>query len=177
MDKTSDLPVQGATQIGIGTLDPVARQLIRAVMHMSHAEWHERSVAGCTNSEIRVLMCLRHQATPEAHDLTVSQISKQLRVTSPAITQLLKGLEGRGLVKRLNDATDKRTVPFRLTEPGIAVTNRAICTFTQSIHGLMAYLGAEESEHLAALLTKMFYYFSERSAIVNDSNWNGETES
>ena len=176
MDKTFDLPVHESARIGIETLDPVARQLMRAFMHMSHAEWHERSVAGCTNSEMRVLMCLRHQSTTEAHDLTVSQISKQLRVTSPAITQLLKGLEARGLVKRLSDVTDKRTVPFRLTESGIAVTNRAFCTFTQSIHGLMAYLGAEESEHLAELLTKMFYYFSERSAIANDTHRNGEIE-
>ena len=157
--------------------NPTERKLIRAFMQMNRAEWHQRIIGGCTSSEIRVLFCIRHRVNPEAHDMKVSQISKLLQVTSPAITQLLKGLEIKGLVERHSDAADKRTVHFRLTAQGDAVAMQAVCTFTESIHGLIAFLGEEQSEHLAELLTKMFYYFSERSTIVNDTHWNGESES
>lgn len=59
------------------------RQLLRAFMHMHRAEWHERTIAGCTPSEVRVLFCIRHGVNPEASDIKVSQISRLLHVTSP----------------------------------------------------------------------------------------------
>jgi len=194
------------------------RLLMRAFMHMSRVEWHDRIIAGCTASEIRVLVCIRHglnPATPHAndkmlralrstlaagesqtadqrsdalrdmfkdessqsHDMKVSQISRMLHVTSPAITQLLKGLEAKGLVERQSDAADKRMVNFRLTLQGDVVVSQAIWELLKSIRGLMDYLGEEQSAQLAALLTKSFSYFSERAALNHASQWNGESES
>ncbi|MBA3824090.1 MAG: MarR family transcriptional regulator [Ktedonobacterales bacterium] len=162
----------------LGTSAPTMteRQLLRAFMHMQRAEWHERTVAGCTPSEVRVLMCIRHSANPHISSINVSQISRQLHVTSPAITHFLKGLEARGLVERHADVSDKRAVNFRLTAQGDAVVHQAADIFMASIRGLIAFMGEEQSAHLAELLSKAFYYFSERAALATDTAWNGETE-
>jgi DNA-binding MarR family transcriptional regulator len=191
------------------------RMLLRAFMHMSRVEWHDRVIAGCTASEIRVLLCIRHGINPvsayghvlsalrdkirsgadtipkdriealramlnaddsAANKMKVSQISRMLGVTSPAITQIVKGLEAKGLVERQDDADDKRMVNFRLTLHGDVILSQAILEMLKSIRGLMDYLGEEESTHLAALLMKSFSYFSERAVLNAASQWNGESE-
>ena len=158
------------------TLATTERQLMRAFMHMHRAEWHERNIGGCTSSEVRVLMCIRHGSNAESPDIKVTQISKLLHVTSPAVTQLLKGLEAKGLVERHEDATDKRAVNFRLTTQGDVIVSAAIAMFLTSIRGLIDFLGEEQSAQLAELLTKTFYYFSERAALANDTPWNGDAD-
>ncbi len=166
MDQTIIPATQSATE----------RKLMLAFMQMHRAEWHQRTIAGCSPSEIRVLFCLRHAINPAGDNMKVSQISKRLRVTSPAITQMLKALEARGLVERQSDTDDKRMVNFRLTPQGQTVTLHAIGKISESMRGLMEFLGDEQSAQLAELLTKAFYYFSERAALENDARWNGDEE-
>jgi DNA-binding MarR family transcriptional regulator len=98
----------------------------------------------------------------------VSEISKQLGVTSPTITQLLKGLEAHGLIERHIDTIDRRAVGIKLTAKGVMVAQQASDAFFASIKGLVEYLGEEQSDQLAELLSKVFRYFSERDLTVTD---------
>jgi DNA-binding MarR family transcriptional regulator len=156
------------------TDNPTARKLLRAFMQFNRVEWHQRLIAGCTLSEIRVLFCLRRGATANAFDMKVSEISKSLHVTSPTITQIIKGLEAKGLVERASDPIDRRAVGVALTEKGDAVTQMAREAFLSRFEGLIEHLGEESSEQLAALLSEAFHYFSERAASENQSLWNGD---
>lgn len=125
---------------------------------------HQPIIAGCKPGEIRVLFCLRegiHSGLPE---MKVSEISKQLGVTSPTITQLLKGLEVDELIERKIDALDRRAVGIKLTAKGTMVAQQAADAFLASIKGLVEYLGEEQSDQFAELLFKVFRYFSEREA-------------
>src|SRR6266540_496892 len=117
--------------------NPTAQKLFRSLMQFSKAGWHQHSVAGCKPSEIRVLFCIKKGMKPDAHEMKVSEISKQLHVTSPTITQLLKGLEMNGLIERSIDPTDRRSVGIKLTEKGEMVTRKAGDAFASSLHGLM----------------------------------------
>ena len=85
-------------------------------------------------------------------------------MTSPTITQLLKGLEAHGLIERHIDAIDRRAVGIKLTAKGAMVAQQAADAFVASIKGLVEYLGEEQSDQLAELLSKVFRYFSEREA-------------
>ncbi len=153
------------------------QQLLHAFMqmHRAESEWHKRPLADCTPSELRVLFCIQRGHDTKATDIKVSQISRLLHVTSPAVTQLLKGLEARGLVERHPDATDKRTVNFRLTTRGEAAVQQTRCQFMASIRGLIEHLGEAQSAQLAALLTQTFAYFSERAALANEPYGNEDT--
>ena len=154
--------------------NPLAQKLLRAFMQFHKAEWHQRSIAGCKPSEIRVLFCIKKSVKPDTPEIKVSEISKLLQVTSPTITQLLKGLEAHGLIERHIDPADRRAVGITLTEKGEKVTQQAAEAFSASLHGLIEYLGEEQSNQLAELLTKVSRYYSEKAATDNYSYWNGD---
>jgi DNA-binding MarR family transcriptional regulator len=50
--------------------------------------------------------------------LTVGELAKAERVSSPMITKIAKGLEEEGLVTRTADATDKRVTQLAITRDG-----------------------------------------------------------
>jgi DNA-binding MarR family transcriptional regulator len=153
-----------------------AQKLFRAFMQFHKMGWHEGSIAGCKPSEIRVLFCIKKGVKLDAPDMKVSEISKQLHVTSPTITQLLKGLESNGLIERRIDPADRRAVGITLTEKGERVTQQAAEAFSASLNGLIEYLGEEESNQLAELLSGVFRYYNEKAASGNHSYWSGEEE-
>lgn len=109
-------------------------------------------------------------------EMKVSEISKQLHVTSPTITQLLNSLEANGLIERHSDVIDRRAVGITLTGKGEIVTQQAADAFLASLNGLVEYLGEEQSTQLAELLFKVFRYFNERGASLYHTQWNREEE-
>jgi DNA-binding MarR family transcriptional regulator len=156
--------------------NPTAQKLFRSFTQFSKAGWHQQSIAGCKPSEIRVLFCIKKGLKPDEHEMKVSEISKQLHVTSPTITQLLKGLEMNGLIERSIDLTDRRSVDIKLTEKGEIVTCKAADAFAISLNGLMEYLGEEQSDQLAELLFKVSRYYNEKAVSVNSSHWGGDED-
>lgn len=159
-------------------IDPVVQKLMKTFLQFNKAAWgqHQRAIAGCKPSEIRVLFCIKKGCRPETGEIKVSEISKMLLVTSPTVTQLLKGLEANGLIERHLDLHDRRSVGVRLTKQGEEVTRQAQGSLVASLQGLIAYLGEEESNQLVELLSKVFRYFSEQEANVRQSQWNGDEE-
>jgi len=157
-------------------LNPMVQKLMRSFMQFNKAAWHQRTVAGCKPSEIRVLFCVKRGIQPGASEIKVSEISKLLHVTSPTVTQLLKGLEANGLIERRIDPVDRRAVGVSLTDKGECVTCQAMNDLTRSLQGLIEHLGEEESNQLIESLSKVFRYFSEQDANVQQSHWNGDEE-
>ncbi|MDQ2901929.1 MAG: MarR family transcriptional regulator [Ktedonobacteraceae bacterium] len=145
-------------------IKPTTLRLMRALREFHKSGWQERSITGCKPSEIRVLFCVKHGMKPGASAMKVSEISKLLGVTSPTVTQLLKGLETNGFIERQLDPLDRRVVYIALSEKGETFTRQALEAFTSSVDGLVEYLGEEESKQLADLLAKAFRYFSEQEA-------------
>ncbi len=151
--------------------NPTEQRLMRAFMQFKRAAWHQRSIEGCTPSEIRVMFCIKRGAKPDAHEMKVSQISKHLHVTAPTITQLLKSLEAQELIERRVDPTDRRAVGIQLTQKGERVTRKAEEAFSTTFHGLIEYLGEEQSNQLADLLSQVSRYFDEKAAGAQSSSW------
>lgn len=137
---------------------PTMIKLMQAFREMHRFSWEDSSIEGCRPSEIRVLFCIRHGM------MKVSEISKMLHVTSPSVTQHLKGLEANGLIERKIDSIDRRVVGIKLTERGEEVVRTAWEGFIHSMKGLIAYMGEEECNQLAELLLKMFHYYDEQAA-------------
>ncbi|HEY0752457.1 MAG TPA: MarR family transcriptional regulator [Ktedonobacteraceae bacterium] len=161
-------------------ISPIVQKLMRAFMQFNKAVWHQHQhqhvVGGCKPSEIRVLFCVKRGMATEAGEMKVSSISKLLLVTSPSVTQLLKSLESNGLIERRIDPLDRRSVGVRLTKKGEDVTRQAQQALVTSLQGLIEYLGEEESEQLVESLSRVFSYFSEQEAHMQQHHWNGEAE-
>ncbi len=180
MDVFTDSHTHGSTDADTDTVATTAttitaQRLMRAFMQFGRAEWHQRSIMGYKPSEIRVLFCIKRGGKPGTGESTVSEISKLLHVTSPTVTQLIKGLEAEGLIERTTNLTDRRVVGIKLTEKGEEVTQRARKDFLESINGLIEYLGEEQSEQLAELLLKAFNYYKMQNAGMESTHWNGDS--
>ncbi len=156
--------------------NPTAQKLMRTFMQFGRAAWHQRSIAGCKPSEIKVLFCIKKSVKPGASEIKVSEISKLLQVTPPTVTQLLKGLEANGLIERHIDPRDRRAVGITLSEKGEMVTRQAADAFSASLDGLIEYLGEEQSNQLAELLSRVYHYYSMQAANENHTFWNGVEE-
>lgn len=158
------------------TASTTEQKLFRAMMRFHKLGWHQQSIAGCKPSEIRVLFCIRRGMQLHIPEIKVSEIGKQLQVTSPTITQLLKGLEANELIERHIDPIDRRAVGVTLTAKGEMVAQQAADAFSAAMRGLTDYLGEEQSNQLSDLLSKVLHYFDEREASTYHSRWNGDEE-
>ena len=154
--------------------DTTAEKLMRSFMQFHKVGWHEHSVAGCTPSEIKVLFCVAKGMKHNNAIITVSEISKILQVTSPTVTQILKKLETNGFVERHADDIDRRVVRITLTEKGLGVAQQARAEFRASLDELIGYLGEEQSNQLADLLSRVSQYYQEKIANEHYMDWNGE---
>nr|WP_237703295.1 winged helix DNA-binding protein [Paenibacillus larvae] len=151
-------------------------RLMQAFVQFNRASWHSHSVEGSKRSEMMLMFCLRRGVEPGSSGMMVSEISHILRVTSPTVTQLIKGLENKGLVERNMDKTDRRAVRVKLTEQGMEVTRKAREKFANNFKELVDYLGEEDSEQLAVLLNKVFNFFDEKNARRNSIQFRGDDE-
>jgi DNA-binding MarR family transcriptional regulator len=153
---------------------PTAQRLMQAFRRLRRADWRKRFVAGHVPSEMMVLICIRRELKHDSRGVMVSKISSMLNVTSPTVTQLIKGLEANGLVERSIDKEDRRVVRITLTDAGKKVTEQAFKEFSDSFNGLVEYLGEEQSKQLAYLLDQVFQYFDERKKRLEQSQSKGD---
>ncbi len=130
-------------------------------MQYKQLDWEKKSVDGYKPSEVRVLICIEHEALQVNSETKVSDISKILKVTPPSITQILNKLEREGLVERRMDTNDRRVVLVKLTKEGKNIARKGKNNFIKMFHELHDYLGDEDSQELARLLTRTFTFFSE----------------
>jgi DNA-binding MarR family transcriptional regulator len=98
----------------IGILTPVWR--LAAIL----TEHRTRVLAshGLEQSHLDVLATLRLSGAP--YRLTAGELSRRCRVTPGATTQRVQAMEGLGLVERVREEPDRRTVHVQLTARGSA---------------------------------------------------------
>src|SRR3954470_13028770 len=140
-----------------------AQRLLGAFMQLRRFDWrqHQAPVSGLSRTELVTLLCIRQEVPPGGAGLRVSEISNMLRVTAPTATQQINDLETRGYVEKHVDPTDRRAVRILLTDIGIDELKKAHERILATFEGLAAYLGEEDSDKLAELLTRASIYFDQ----------------
>ena len=103
--------------------------------------------------EFGVLIELRLTGSP--YRLTPTQLYNRLLVTSGGMTGRIDKLEKRGLVRRVPDPSDRRSVLVEITDSGLELINEAV----KSQHGvedhLVEGLTIDERQQLAPILRKL----------------------
>jgi DNA-binding MarR family transcriptional regulator len=112
---------------------------------------------GLTRESFDVLASLRRAGAP--YRLTPTDLYRTLMRTSGAMTNRLKRLEERGLVRRVPDARDGRVLLVELTPKGRRLFERVAPRHLANEHELLAALDPDEREQLAALLRKLLRSF------------------
>ncbi|MBW7473893.1 MarR family transcriptional regulator [Paenibacillus oenotherae] len=139
----------------------IAKEMAEAMEMFFKMDWRKRRACGTRPSELRVLFCIQSLCNQGRHEVSISDISKRLCVTSPTVTQLIKQLIKAGYVQSYDDANDKRMTLLRLTSSGEAVVKQALEQHLLHMGGLVDRLGEEQSEAFIALLRQVMLYFSE----------------
>lgn len=100
--------------------------------------------------EFDVLGTLRRSGPP--YQLTAGQLVESAMVTSGAITNRIDRLAARGLVERVPDEQDRRSVRVRLTDQGRTTVDEIVGSHVANEMRLLAGLDPQERERLAGLL-------------------------
>lgn len=114
-------PPAPADRAALGPLDDRLGFWLRLAQQAAFEAFH-RAMAplGLTPGRMGVLLLL--EARP---DLRQSELAEALRVKPPNLAVLLAALEADGLIRRLEDARNRRANRLRLTPAGRALLRRA----------------------------------------------------
>jgi DNA-binding MarR family transcriptional regulator len=105
---------------------------------------------GLESFEFDVLATLRRSGAP--YELTAGALLKAAMVTSGAITNRIDKLEAKGLVQRVRDSGDRRTVRIRLSERGLELIDELLVVHVANEARLLSGLAPADRDHLIVLL-------------------------
>ena len=117
---------------------------------------------GLTREGWDVLASLRRTGPP--HRLSPTQLYLALMRSSGAMTHRLAILERAGLVKRVPDPEDGRSLLVQLTRNGITLVDRIAPDHLANERALLAALSEPEQRTLAELLRKLLLDYETRPA-------------
>ncbi|CAG9268917.1 MarR family winged helix-turn-helix transcriptional regulator [Paraburkholderia unamae] len=103
--------------------------------------------------EFDVLATLRRSGEP--FRLAPTELFSTLMITSGAMTHRLKGLETRGLIARVPNPDDARSLLVELTPAGYALIERAVEAHVANEQRILAPLGAREIAALDRQLARL----------------------
>lgn len=139
-----DVPLEGAPILArVGRINRLAAKDIDAALARH----------GLDPGEFYVLSALRRAGPP--FRLRPTEIFRTLMISSGGLTDRLNRLERAGLIRRVDAADDKRSLPVELTREGVKRIEAAFREDMAIENALMQSLAPNEREALAALLRKL----------------------
>lgn len=103
--------------------------------------------------DFSVLAALRRSGHPYA--LTPTALSKEVLLTSGAMTNRIDRLERADLVERVRSEVDRRSVLVRLTPAGLRKIDEALPAWFEGAESAVRLLGAQEEQQIGRLLRKL----------------------
>lgn len=125
-------------------------KLRRAINTVSLKESTAIRAAGLSESQFGVLEALLHLGP-----LCQRELAGKILKSAANMTTVIDNLEGRGLVERRRDGSDRRVVTVNLTRAGEQLIRSALPSNVAVIVESLAVLNAREQLQLAALCRKL----------------------
>ncbi|MFD9036655.1 MarR family winged helix-turn-helix transcriptional regulator [Streptomyces sp. NPDC059567] len=111
--------------------------------------------------EFDVLSTLQRSGPP--YELTAGVFRKASMVTSGAITNRIDRMEAKGLVERIRDTEDRRSVKIRLTERGHEITRAYMKDHLLNEARMLELFDREECDELAGKLRRLLLALGDTS--------------
>jgi len=128
----------------------VLSRVARLSKHLDRARRAAFTASALESWEFDVLSALRRAGEP--YRLSPKALLQQTLVSSGTMTNRIDRLVERGLVERRTDPHDGRGILVTMTDGGRETVDAAIERLVAAEAELLADLGDDEREHLAALL-------------------------
>ncbi|MBO0131439.1 MarR family winged helix-turn-helix transcriptional regulator [Agrobacterium burrii] len=114
---------------------------------------------GLSSSAFDVLATLRRAGPP--YRLSPGDLLAMTMVSSGTMTNRIDQLEKAGLVERIHNPHDRRSVLISLTERGLVIVEDAVGAHVENQHRLVAHLSEEERAALNGLLKRFLQDFEQ----------------
>ena len=131
----------------------------RISQHLSREMDKTFAAHGLNGASFDVLATLRRSGPP--YRLSPGGLLATMMVTSGTMTNRIDQLEKAGLVERIHNPKDGRSVIISLTDKGFAIVNAAVTAHVETQARLTSSLSKEESATLNGLLSKFLKGFKE----------------
>ncbi|WP_321777622.1 MarR family transcriptional regulator [Sulfurimonas sp.] len=106
-----------------------------------------------SNSQIDVLASL-YSAHDEKYTLTPTKLYERLLFSSGGMTKVLKKLEKKGFIKRLDNEEDKRSKLVQLTPSGNDILEKSLADVIELEEAIFAHIKSDERKSMSDLLFK-----------------------
>lgn len=115
---------------------------------------------GLRQSELNLLVYLTYLCPPGTTGIKVSDLSKQLKITSAAVTHVIQSLEKNGYITRTMDPSDRRSILVSATKDGHDFVEAREKELFERFHHLSEHLGADDAQQLIRILNKSIRFLS-----------------
>jgi DNA-binding MarR family transcriptional regulator len=144
-------------------VDTSSMEIIGRILRVEHLAGsrirHTLRDSGLDRGGFDVLATLRRSGRP--YRLSPTQLYEELVLTSGAITHRVDALMRAGLVERIADESDRRSLLVGLTAKGRSLIDRALSAHLRCEQELIAGLSPAERQKLAGLLRKLLHGIEE----------------
>jgi DNA-binding MarR family transcriptional regulator len=140
-----------AEGVGATAWSPIGA-LRRLAAHAGEVRTRALEPHGLDEGQFAVLEVLVAAGPP--FRLTAGELARHCRVTPGAISQRLTGMERSGLVERVREEPDRRTVHVQATVAGRTRLHDAVGDVASADQELLAGLGRADREALDAILLR-----------------------
>jgi DNA-binding MarR family transcriptional regulator len=124
--------------------------------------WDSGKEYGLSPIQIQLLLFVRFH--PEEDLRKVAYMAKEFNMTKATISDSLKTLEQKGLVRKKTDVEDARSVTISLTAKGEKLSGQ-VANFTGKLDGAVERLAPKERDALLVTLMKLSRYLLEEEVL------------
>jgi DNA-binding MarR family transcriptional regulator len=146
-------------------IDPAVEGIVNRIIGLDKRlqRMMEETLAGwdLTHGEWRLLGTLRKSGPP--YRSSPGRLAQRLELSSGAMTNRIDQLERAGLVRRLPDPDDRRSLQVELTEKGLEVYRESVGAQAVKEALLATALDEDEKEELNRLLRRLMLAFERRA--------------
>lgn len=123
--------------------------------------WNETKQYGLSPIQVQLLIFIM---THPSQQCKVGYLAQEFNMTKATISDAIKVLEKKGLLKRETEATDNRSYIFRLTSEGKKITGK-ISLFANPLRHPLQEFTNEEKENLLSGLLHLIYNLHQEKII------------
>ncbi|MFS0916467.1 MarR family winged helix-turn-helix transcriptional regulator [Brevibacillus sp. 179-C 1.1 NHS] len=105
-------------------------------------------------SELNLLVHLTYVSPPGTNGVRVSELGKQLKITSAAVTHVIQSLEQQGYISRTVGPKDRRSILVAPTKEGYDFVEAREKELFERFGQLREHLGTDDAQQLIRILSK-----------------------
>lgn len=128
----------------------LANELFNTMKKIMHKPF-QKKVEDITQGERRILGYL----TSEGDRLRAGELSEKLHFSTPRVASVLKSLEKKGFIERVQDPKDKRVVVVHITEAGKNFVLEEHEKALMMLEELLKKLGEKDTKELIRILSRI----------------------